>query len=118
MSNLIDDIRRAREELRKRELEASQAGYTLKMCRDTAGKARAALDELLDELETGRSRYPIFERIERNGTHDEHQRGPTAFPEPQSPAEPAAGKRARKKPAAGSRFSEPNPAAGGQVRDT
>jgi hypothetical protein len=81
MSNLIEDIGRAREALRKREAEASDAGYTLKMCRAEALKARAALDELLDELVSGRSRFPIFERIERKGTADEHQRGPTVFPE-------------------------------------
>jgi hypothetical protein len=125
MNDLIDDIRRAREELRKRELETSQAGYTLKMARATAEKARHALDELLDELETGRSRYPIFERITRsNGTADEHQRGPTTFPESSTTTTPAEGQvgnkksRTRKKPAAGPRFSQPNPTAGGQVQDT
>ena len=103
MSNLIEDIGRARENLRKREAEASEAGYTLKMCRAEALKARMALDELLDELVSGRSKYPIFERIERhgsNGTHDEPTpqagfppRGPTDFaaanPGPES--QPASG---------------------------
>jgi len=103
MSNLIEDIGRAREVLRKREAEASEAGYTLKMCRAEALKARTALDELLDELVSGRSKYPIFERIERhgsNGTADEHQRGPTSFPDVQSQPEPKPGRRGRKKPAA------------------
>src|SRR4051812_26460718 len=107
MSNLIEDIGRARENLRKREMEASEAGYTLKMCRAEALKARMALDELLDELVSGQSRYPIFERIERhesNGTHDEHQRGPTVFPlgipGEGSPETESSSSRKRKKPAA------------------
>jgi hypothetical protein len=117
MSNLIEDIKRAREILRKREADASDAGYTLKMCRAEVLRAQTSLDELLDELVSGQSSFPMFERIERhgsNGTPDEHQRGPTVFPEVQSPEPP----KAKKKPAAGLRISTPSPTTGGQVRDS
>jgi hypothetical protein len=87
MSNLIDEIREARKVLRQREAEASDAGYVLKMAKATRDKAQAALDELLDELESGQSKYPLYERLRPNGepmelpvTPDEHQRGPTEFP--------------------------------------
>jgi len=66
MSNLIDEIRAAREELRRQEAETSEAGYTLSMCKERQRKARKELDKLLDELETGVSRYPLlgFDRLE------------------------------------------------------
>jgi hypothetical protein len=87
MSNLIDEIRSAREELRRQEAETSEAGHTLAVCKDRQRKARKELDKLLDELETGVSRYPLlgFDRLEipganGSGTSDEHQRGPTEFP--------------------------------------
>ena len=86
-TDLISEIRRARENLRYRQREASEAGFTLKMCRSAEKKAAAELDTLLDELETGQSRYmlPGFDRFDLpdsngNGTADEHQRGPTQFP--------------------------------------
>jgi len=65
MSNLIDEIRAAREELRRQETETSEAGYTLSMCKQRQNKARKELDKLLDELETGVSRYPLlgFDRL-------------------------------------------------------
>jgi len=66
MSNLIDEIRAAREELRRQEAETSEAGHTLAMCKERQRKARKELDKLLDELETGVSRYPLlgFDRLE------------------------------------------------------
>jgi hypothetical protein len=87
MSDLIDEIRAARQVLRQRDVEASDAGFTLRACKEQQKKARAELDKLLDELETGQSRYslPGFDRLEMpaaspNGTYDEYQRGPTEFP--------------------------------------
>lgn len=85
MSNLIDELRTAREALRKSEAEASAAGLTLKLCREERDKARRKLDQLLDELMTGESRYPMFDRFRPNGEAlrfeaDEHQRGPTEGP--------------------------------------
>jgi hypothetical protein len=86
-TDLIQEIRRARENLRHKEAQASEAGFTLRMARESEKKARAELDQLLDELETGQSRYtlPGFDRLEipaasPNGTADERQRGPTTFP--------------------------------------
>lgn len=66
MSNLIDEIRAAREELRRQEAETSEAGHTLSMCKERQRRARKELDKLLDELETGVSRYPLlgFDRLE------------------------------------------------------
>jgi len=69
MSNLIDEIRAAREELRRQEAETSEAGHTLSMCKERQRKARKELDKLLDELETGVSRYPLpgFDRLDLPG---------------------------------------------------
>jgi hypothetical protein len=66
MSDLIDEIRAARHVLRQRDDEASNAGFTLRACKEQQKKAQAELDKLLDELETGQSRYPLpgFDRLE------------------------------------------------------
>lgn len=79
MSNLIEDIARANDELRRIEDETSEAGFRLQDCKRRLRQARTELDTLITELSTNQSRYPLFERIEvsPNGTHDEHQRGPT-----------------------------------------
>ena len=63
---IIDEIRRAREALRHEENRAAEAGFNLRMAREREKKARAELDQLLDELETGQSRYtlPGFDRLE------------------------------------------------------
>ncbi len=78
MSNLIDEIRAAREALRRLESETSEAGYKLRMCKEREKIGRRELDTLLDELETGQSRYPLpgFDRLEvpsGNGAPDDHQ---------------------------------------------
>ena len=65
-TDLISEIRRARENLRHQEAKAAEAGFTLRMCKEAEKKARAELDQLLDELETGQSRYtlPGFDRLD------------------------------------------------------
>ncbi len=83
MSNLIEDIARCNDELRKIEEETSEAGFRLQDCKRRLRTARGELDALITELATNKSRYPLFERIAVNGqaiTPDEHQRGPTEFP--------------------------------------
>jgi len=81
MSNLIEDIARANDDLRQIEDETSEAGFRLQDCKRRLRQARAELDTLITELATNKSRYPLFERIEvsPNGTPDEHQRGPMEF---------------------------------------
>ena len=66
MSNLIDEIRAAREALRRQEAETSESASRLRLCKDRERKARKGLDALLDELETGQSLYPLpgFDRLE------------------------------------------------------
>jgi hypothetical protein len=82
MSNLIDEILAARDSLRAAEDRATDASRQLRSCKASVEAAKTELDLLLDELKTGQSRYPLLERFAPNGeaiTHDEHQRGPTAF---------------------------------------
>ena len=79
MSNLIDEIRTARALLRTEENRTHEAAIELRNCKDRERKARTELDRLLDELETGQSRYtlPGFDRPEApsgNGAPDDHQR--------------------------------------------
>jgi hypothetical protein len=140
MSNLIDEITQADQKLEAAEAQAAEASRQLRRAKRELKDCRQELRLLIKELKTGQSCYPIFERISRsaecegtsaecteadrvNGTPrtphsaprttpDEHQRGPTVFPEVQSP-EPAKGK---KKPATGPRISTPSPTTGGQVR--
>jgi hypothetical protein len=89
MSNLIEDIARANDDLRQVEDETSEAGFRLQDCKRRFRQARAELDTLITELATNKSRYPLFERIDvsPNGTYDEPTpqagfppRGPTEFP--------------------------------------
>jgi hypothetical protein len=70
-TDLINEIRRAREALRFHENKTSEAGFTLRMCKEQEKKARGELDLLLDELETGQSRYtlPGFDRLEVPGSN-------------------------------------------------
>ena len=81
MSNLIDEIRAAREAFRRLESETSEAGYKLRMCKERLKNGRKELDALLDELETGQSRYPLpgFDRLETpdptNGNREPSTRG-------------------------------------------
>ena len=65
-TDLISEIRAARESLRRLESETSEAGYKLRMCKEREKQGRKELDTLLDELETGESRYPLpgFDRLE------------------------------------------------------
>ena len=91
MSNLIDEITRADQDLRNAEERATEASRHLRACKRELRDCRAELSRLILELRTGQSRYPMLEqfgpdgtRLRPNGqpvdTHDEHQRGPTAFP--------------------------------------
>ena len=106
MSDLFAEIRTARQTLRCEENRTHEAAIELRNCKDREKKAKKELDALLDELETGQSRYtlPGFDRpgvppANGNGAHDDHQE-PTdtarpkpkrrpkpcpASPEPQSP---------------------------------
>lgn len=61
MSTLIDEIRTAKESVRRLETEASEAGYNLRLAKDRLKEGRKLLDELLEELISGTSsRYPLF----------------------------------------------------------
>lgn len=66
MPSLIDEIRTARALLRDEENRTTKAAIELRNCRDREKKAKVELDRLLDELETGESRYtlPGFDRLE------------------------------------------------------
>jgi hypothetical protein len=85
MSNLIDEITDADEALRVAEAEATEASRRLRQCKRQLRDRRDELSRLIQELRTGESRHPLFERFAPNGdrlvpTADEHQRGPTVFP--------------------------------------
>jgi hypothetical protein len=86
-TDLIAEIRRAREAVRYQEAKTSEAGFTLRMAKEQEKKARAELDQLLDELETGESRYtlPGFDRLEipgGNGAAKDRPGDPTEFVPP------------------------------------
>ena len=68
----------AREDLRRQEAETSEAGHTLSICKERQRKARKELDKLLDELETGQSRYtlPGFDPLEISGGNGAAPHGP------------------------------------------
>ena len=83
--DLIQEIRRARENLRHLEAQAAEAGFNLRMAKEREKKARGELDQLLDELETGESRYtlPGFDRLELpkgNGAAQDRPGGVIAGP--------------------------------------
>jgi hypothetical protein len=108
--NLIDEITAADDELRQAEANATEASARLRNARSQVRACREELSRLIRELKTGESRYPLLERISLGGvlppTHDEHQRGPTAFQEPTSPHLGTPGTRAamprrKEKPTAG-----------------
>ncbi len=68
MSMLIDEIKTARRLLRDEESRTHEAAIELQNCNRREKKAKAELDVLLDELETGRSPYPLFEpKADGNG---------------------------------------------------
>ena len=86
--NLIEEIRSARCVLRTEENRTHEAAIELRNCKEREKRAKGELDALLDELETGQSRYPLpgFDRMEI----------PDPTPDP-AVAAPANG-RGRKKP--------------------
>jgi chromosome segregation ATPase len=87
MSNLIDEITQADQNLEAAEIRVSEASRRLRAAKRELKDCRSEIRLLIKELKTGQSRYPVFERIERSkGTADEHQRGPTVFPKVQSSA--------------------------------
>jgi hypothetical protein len=110
--NLIDEITDADEQLRQAETETAEASRTLRQCKRRLRERRLELSRLIQELRTGQSRVPLLERIAPNGdrlspsgiplaTADEHQRGPTTFPQrttdlPLPTHPPAKGPRSRK----------------------
>ena len=61
MPDLIAQIRAARAVLRAEEGRTHDAAVELRNCKDREKRAKLELDALLDELETGRSRYPLLE---------------------------------------------------------
>jgi hypothetical protein len=89
--NLIDEITQADQKLREAEARVTEASRRLRHAKIELGECRAELSRLIQELATGESRFPLLERFAPNGdrlhpTADEHQRGPTEFPDPQTPA--------------------------------
>jgi chromosome segregation ATPase len=93
MSNLTDEIVQADQALRDAEERATEASRRMRQCKRELRDCREELSRLILELKTGESRHPLLERFGPGGerllpngqplehTHDEHQRGPTAFPE-------------------------------------
>jgi DNA repair ATPase RecN len=81
MTNLIDEITEADQNLEAAEIRVAEASRQLRSAKRELKDRRQEIRLLIRELKTGQSRYPVFERIERsNGaTADEHQRGPTVF---------------------------------------
>jgi len=67
MSNIIDEITQADQDLRQAEIRATEASARLRRCKHEARSARAELSRLILELRTGESRYRLLERIEVNG---------------------------------------------------
>ena len=110
MSNLIDELAQADADLEMAEAEVAEASRHLRHAKRDLRDCRLEVRRIIRELKTGKSRFPLLERIapngesiSPNGTPDEHQRGPTAFPDVQSPAAAQHGKpspKRRKKPAA------------------
>jgi chromosome segregation ATPase len=83
MTNLIDEITQADQKLEAAEAQVADASRILRRAKRELKDRRQEIRLLIKELKTGQSRYPVFERIARsNGaTADEHQRGPTVFPQ-------------------------------------
>jgi len=84
MTDLIDEITQADQNLEAAEIRVTEASRQLRAARRELKDCRQEIRLLIKELKSGQSRYPILERIERrtlNGTADEHQRGPTVFPQ-------------------------------------
>jgi hypothetical protein len=63
MNDLIDEIRQIRQELRRRKDETSSASHILKTCKQEEKKTLVRLEKLLDELQDGRSHYPLLEQL-------------------------------------------------------
>ncbi len=81
--NLIDEITDAYAALQAAETEATEASHRLRKCKLHRKKCDEELGRLIKELKTGESRYPLLERISRNGE--------TAMPgPPPDPGAPAA----------------------------
>lgn len=83
MTNLIDEITQADQNLEAAEIRVAEASRRLRTAKRELKDCRQEIRLLIKELKTGQSRYPVFERIERSKgtTADEHQRGPTVFPQ-------------------------------------
>lgn len=81
MNNLIDEITQADQKLEAAEAQVADASRVLRRAKRELKDRRQEIRLLIKELQSGQSRYPVFERIQRsNGaTADEHQRGPTVF---------------------------------------
>jgi hypothetical protein len=72
MSDLVAEIRTAREAVTKLEAETSESGHRLRLSKEKLRKARGELDVLLQELCTGQSRYtlPGFDQVVPAGNGD------------------------------------------------
>jgi chromosome segregation ATPase len=82
MIDRIDEITQADQKLEAAEAQVAEASRRLRRAKRELKDCRQEIRLLIKELKTGQSRYPVFERIERSrGTADEHQRGPTVFPQ-------------------------------------
>ena len=81
MTDLINEITEADQKLEAAEQKTAEASRQLRRAKRELKDCRQEIRLLIKELKTGQSRYPVFERIERKGTADEHQRGPTVFPQ-------------------------------------
>jgi len=79
-TDLIAEIRTARALLRDEEVRTHGAAIELQNCRQREKKAKVELDRLLDELETGESRYtlPGFDRLEVSDSGGNGQHTPLA----------------------------------------
>jgi len=71
MNPLALEIANAHKELRLREVELQAARSQARVCKKRIAIARAKLDTLLDELATGRSCLPLFDRPEPAPQKDE-----------------------------------------------
>jgi hypothetical protein len=58
-TDLIAEIRSARARLRSEENRTHDAAIELQNCKRREKQAKGELDALLDELESGQSRYPL-----------------------------------------------------------
>jgi len=64
MSNLAEDIANAHKQLRRTEMELLAAKSAARTGKKRVANARGKLDALLDELASGQTQLPLFDRPE------------------------------------------------------